>query len=338
MKAPRFWANRRPNLLARVLSPLGAIYGAVTARRMAQPGLRVAVPVVCIGNFVAGGAGKTPAAVAIAGLLLELGERPAFLSRGYGGAGGDKAIAVDPNIHRADEVGDEPLLLARAAPCFVARDRRLSARAAISAGASVLVLDDGLQNPALAKDFSFALVDGGAGVGNGLCLPAGPLRADLRRQLPHVSAVIFVDGVSDASVAAYEAVQAKPILNARFEPDPAVAATLRNQNVLAFAGIGRPQKFFATLEALGARVAVARAFGDHQSYSETALDALFAEAGSRGLTLVTTEKDFVRLPAARAAKVTALPVSLRFDDERQVRALLAQALAHRREAFRNSVS
>jgi tetraacyldisaccharide 4'-kinase len=333
LRAPAFWAKRSPSLLARILAPLGAIYGAVTAWRMARPGLRVGVPVVCVGNFVAGGAGKTPAAIAIAQILRDMGERPAFLSRGYGGAARGKAVAVDPNLHRADQVGDEPLLLARIAPCFVARDRRLAARQAIAAGASVLVLDDGLQSPSLAKDCSFAVIDGGAGVGNGLCLPAGPLRAELGRQLPHVSAVIFVDGVSDASVTAYEGVSARPILNARLEPDPDVATRLRDQNVLAFAGIGRPDKFFATLRALGANVVVARSFGDHEPYSPTALDALFAEAGSRGLTLVTTQKDFVRLTPSYAGKVTALPVAMSFDDARKVSALLAGALARRREAL-----
>jgi tetraacyldisaccharide 4'-kinase len=330
VRAPGFWARRPPGLLARALAPLGALYGALTARRMARSGLRVEAPVVCVGNFVAGGAGKTPAAIAVAGLLREMGERVAFLSRGYGGARRAGALAVDPDRHRAAEVGDEPLLLARAAPCFVARDRRLAARAAIAAGASVLVLDDGLQSPALAKDFSFAVVDGGAGFGNGLCLPAGPLRAPPARQLPFVSAILFVDGVSDASIRAYEAVSGKPVFAARLEPDPAVAARLRNQNVLAFAGIGRPGKFFATLKALGARVVVARAFSDHQRYSGAALDALFAEAASLGLTPVTTEKDLVRLAPDRADKVVALPVALRFDDAPAVKALLGAALARRR--------
>jgi tetraacyldisaccharide 4'-kinase len=311
---------------------LGAIYGAVTARRMARPGFRVSVPVICIGNFVAGGAGKTPAAIAIARLLREMGERPAFLSRGYGRISLGNAVLVDPDRHRADEVGDEPLLLARIAPCYVASNRVAAARRAIAAGASVLVLDDGLQSPSLAKDFSFAVVDGAAGVGNGLCLPAGPLRAPLARQLPHVSAVIFVDGVSDASVAVHEAVAAKPIFDARLEPEPTIAARLRNQNVLAFAGIGRPAKFFATLEALGARVAIARGFGDHQRYSPASLEALIAEAGSRGLTLVTTQKDLVRLPPSYAEKVLALPVSMRFDEAQEIAALIASALARRRAA------
>ncbi|MGD0723025.1 MAG: tetraacyldisaccharide 4'-kinase [Roseiarcus sp.] len=330
MRPPGFWARRSPSLVARALAPLGALYGALAARRMAQPGLRVEAPVVCVGNFVAGGAGKTPAAIAVAQLLREMGERVAFLSRGYGGGRGAGALAVDPGRHRADDVGDEPLLLARAAPCFVARDRRLAARAAIAAGAGVLVLDDGLQSPSLAKDFSFAVVDGGAGFGNGLCLPAGPLRADPVRQLLHVSAVIFVDGVSDASIKAYETVSGAPLFNARLEPDPAVAARLCNQNVLAFAGIGRPEKFFNTLRALGARVVVARAFADHQRYSGAELDALFAEAASLGLTPVTTQKDLVRLAPDRAEKVVALPVVLRFDDAPAVKALLGAALARRR--------
>jgi tetraacyldisaccharide 4'-kinase len=336
LKALDFWAERSPNFIAACLAPVGEIYGAVTAWRMAQPGFRVGVPVICVGNFVAGGAGKTPTAIAIAHLLREMGERVAFLSRGYGGAKGRSVVAVDPNVHSADEVGDEPLLLARVASCFVARDRRLAAQAAIVAGASVLVLDDGLQSPTLGKDFSFAVVDGGAGFGNGLCLPAGPLRARPTMQLPHVSAVVFVDGLSDASAPAYRSVAAKPIVNARLEPDPAVAARLRDQRVLAFAGIGRPRKFFATLEALGADVIVARSFGDHQRYAPLVLEALFAEAASRGLTLVTTQKDFVRLPPSFAEKVTALPVALRFEDAGKVVSLLAEALARRRAALKKA--
>jgi tetraacyldisaccharide 4'-kinase len=292
----------------------------------------MSVPVVCVGNFVAGGAGKTPAAIAIARLLLERGESPAFLSRGYGGVEAKKTVAVNPNVHSADEVGDEPLLLARVAPCFVARDRRAAAAQAVAAGATVLVLDDGLQSPSIVKDVAFAMIDGAVGVGNGLCLPAGPLRAPLKLQLPYVASTIFVDDVSDAGIAAREAVAAKPILNARLEPDATVAAQLRNQNVLAFAGIGRPAKFFATLEGLGARVAIARGFADHQRYSPTTLDALFSEAASRGLTLVTTQKDFVRLPPSYAGKVTALPVSMQFEEPGEVAALLAEALARRRAA------
>jgi tetraacyldisaccharide 4'-kinase len=329
VRAPAFWASRSPSLIARCLAPLGALYGAITTWRMSQAGARVAVPVVCVGNFVAGGAGKTPAAIAIGLMLREMGERVAFLSRGYGGEGA-RVVAVDLSVHRAGQVGDEPLLLARVAPCFTSRDRRLAAQAAIAAGASVLVLDDGLQSPALAKDISFALIDGGAGFGNGLCLPAGPLRALPAAQLPQIAATIFVNGVSDASVVAHDAVVAKPLLNASIAPDPLVAAQLRNQNVLAFAGIGRPAKFFSTLEALGAHVVVARGFSDHHMYSSTQLEALMTEAASLGLTPVTTEKDIVRIDPSYVGKIIALPVELRFDEPPRVAAMLAEALARRR--------
>jgi tetraacyldisaccharide 4'-kinase len=329
VKAPAFWAKEPPSLAARLLRPVGAVYGALTARRMAQPGERVSVPVICIGNFVAGGAGKTPAAIAVAKLLIAKGEKVAFLSRGYGGAGGAEPIAVDPGRHSAAEVGDEPLLLARVAPCFVARDRRRGAKAAIAAGASVLVLDDGLQNPTLAKDFSLAMIDGDYGFGNGLCLPAGPLRAPPAAQWPHVSIAVVVDA-PERTGKAWRIAEGKPAIGATLAPDTTVSDSLRDGNVLAFAGIGRPQKFFTTLAVLGARVAVARGFPDHQRFTNSELDALYAEAKGRGLVVVTTEKDYVRLPAEYAQRTVALPVTLRFDDEPLIARLLGEALARRR--------
>jgi tetraacyldisaccharide 4'-kinase len=329
VKAPAFWAKAPPSLAARLLQPLGAVYGALTSRRMAQPGARVSLPVICIGNFVAGGTGKTPAAMAVAKLLIAEGERVAFLSRGYGGAGTADPIAVDPKRHAPDEVGDEPLLLARIAPCFVARDRLRAAKAATAAGASVLVLDDGLQNPALVKDFSLAMIDGVYGFGNGLCLPAGPLRAPPIGQWPHVSMAIVVDA-PDRTAKAWRIVEDKPAIGAKLIPDEAVSEGLRGRNLLAFAGIGRPEKFFATLAALGARVALARGFPDHHRFTHRELDALFAETKGRGLTVVTTEKDHVRLPAEYAQQTVALPVTMRFDDEPLIARLLLEAIARRR--------
>jgi tetraacyldisaccharide 4'-kinase len=328
VRTPAFWAIDPPNALARALRPLGAVYGALAARRMAQPGLRVGAPVICVGNFVVGGAGKTPAAIALAKLLAGMGEKVAFLSRGYGGAGGGAPIAVDPVRHNAAEVGDEPLLLARVAPTFVAHDRPRAAKAAIDGGASVLVLDDGLQNPSLAKDFSIAMVDGGYGFGNGLCLPAGPLRAPIAAQAPHVSLAVVVDRAATFGLS--EALAGKPVAAARFVPDEAIAARLNGQNVLAFAGIGRPAKFFATLIALGARLAAARGFPDHHRYTMSELEPLFAEAAAKDLIVVTTEKDFVRLPADYARRSVALPIALRFDDEPLVAQLIVEAVARRR--------
>jgi tetraacyldisaccharide 4'-kinase len=330
MIAPRFWAFERPNLTARALAPLGALYGWATARRMARPGARVEAVVVCIGNFVLGGAGKTPTAIAIARVLQSAGERVAFLSRGYGGAERAEPVEVDPAIHSARDVGDEPLLLARAAPCFVGADRVAAAREAIAAGASALVLDDGLQNPALAKDIAFAVVDGEARFGNGLCFPAGPLRAPPVRQMPFVTAQVLIGGADDALAALGALAPQKPILRARLEADAIVGAQLVGRPLYAFAGIARPEKFFATLEALGARVAVKRRFADHHAYGAREVEAMIAEAAARDLVLVTTEKDHVRLAPAHRNAVLALPVTLRFERPDAVAALLRSALAQRR--------
>jgi tetraacyldisaccharide 4'-kinase len=327
MRAPAFWYLPHPNLAALALAPIGGVYGAIAARRMAQPGARVAAPVICVGNFVAGGGGKTPAAMAIGRLLLEMGERVAFVSRGYGGAGRAKSVAVDADLHSASEVGDEPLLLARVAPCFVAADRRAAAATAIRAGASVLVLDDGLQNPSLAKDLTFGMIDAGAGLGNGLCLPAGPLRAPLSAQLPHVSAIVRV-GESRAGDPLFGG---KPTLTARLIPDPDAARALAGRNVLAFAGIARPEKFYATLHGIGVKLAAVRSFGDHHLFSEEEIADLRAQAKAEGLVLATTQKDAARLSEEQREGVFALPVTLVFDDEKRVAIMLTDAIRRRRD-------
>ena len=325
MKAPAFWALPKPNFAALTLSPIGAIYGAIAARRMVRAGARVAVPVICVGNFVVGGGGKTPAAMAIARLLIGMGEHVAFISRGYGGAVGGEAVEVDPQAHKAAQVGDEPLLLATVAPCFVARDRRVAALAAIKNGASVIVMDDGLQNPTLDKDFTLAIIDGGAGLGNGLCLPAGPLRAPLAAQLPHVAAVVTVGRTAIAA-----AFGDKPVLTARLEPDADIAAKLAGRNVLAFAGIARPEKFYATLREIGAHVVAVRNFDDHHAFAAAEIAHLQAQAAPQNLILTTTQKDAARLSPEHRRVVTVLPVTLIFDDPPRVASLLRQALARRR--------
>ena len=194
VKAPRFWSKPRPTLLARLLQPTGWAYGRATAQRMRVPGERAGAPTICVGNFTIGGAGKTPTALALARMLIADGRSVAFLSRGYGGAERTEPLLVDADSHTAKMVGDEPLLLAKLAPCWVGTDRVRSARRAVEAGADALVLDDGLQNPGLIKDLSFAVVDGESGLGNGLCVPAGPLRAPLSAQLPFVQALIVLGG------------------------------------------------------------------------------------------------------------------------------------------------
>lgn len=332
MKAPAFWWQARPSLAAWVLSPVGTLYGAVTVRRMAQEGELAPLPVICVGNFTAGGAGKTPSAIAIAQILAGLGEHPAFLTRGYGGSL-TGPVAVTPS-HTAAEVGDEPLLLARHFVTVVASDRPAGAQEADRRGATVVVMDDGLQNPSLTKDLTFAVVDAAFGLGNGLCVPAGPLRAPLDRQLAHAHAVILIGaGERGVRIARAAAVRGRPVLHAHMVPDPAVAASLAGRSVFAFAGIGMPEKFFATLRGLGADVAVERTFADHQPFDVATVEELVREAETAGLMPITTEKDAVRLQALAGqtdvlSRIGTLPVTLQFETPDEVAHLLQAAISH----------
>ncbi|MGV6874480.1 tetraacyldisaccharide 4'-kinase [Pseudochelatococcus sp. B33] len=339
MHAPAFWWPMPPLLVARLLQPFGAVYGAITAQRMAGAGYRPARPVICVGNFTAGGAGKTPTAIALAERLRDMGHAPAFLTRGYGGrlrgpvllGNGEEA---DDGFTHVD-VGDEALLLARRAPVMVARDRRAGVEALVDAGVpvDVVIMDDGLQNPSLIKTLSFAVVDGQTGIGNGLCLPAGPLRAPLSRQLPHVDALIVIgEGAAGETVAHAAHALGKPVFAARLAPDPDAARLVRGERVLAFAGIGRPQKFFDMLEEIGAEVVVAKAFGDHVPFTPGQIAAIEDEALRDDLLPVTTEKDAVRFatltvaPQLRAS-LAVVPVQIEFEDEEGLSAFLAAALA-----------
>lgn len=315
MRAPAFWNAARPGLLARLLQPVGALFGAASARRMGRPGTRVGPRVVCVGNFTLGGAGKTPAALAIAERLGATGERVVFLSRGYGGAlSGRTPVEVDAERHAAAEVGDEPLLLARRAPTVICANRVEGALMARRMGASVVVMDDGLQNPTLVKDERIAVVDGAVGIGNGLPFPAGPLRAPMAAQWEHVDAVLIVGPGEAGERVAIEALRrGKRVERGRLAPDEGVVARLRGRRLFAFAGIGRPEKFFATLREAGLDVAATRVFADHHAFTCREIADLARRATKEGLTLVATEKDVVRLkPEARAA-VVALPARLSFE-------------------------
>lgn len=316
MRAPAFWQAGGNRLAAWLLAPIGWLYGRITLARLAREGERVALPVIAIGNFTAGGAGKTPVARALATALAQRGEKPFILSRGYGGSlrGPHR---VEPAHDNAAMVGDEPLMLARTCPVIVSRDRRAGAKLAIQQGASVLVLDDALHNPHLAKDFALAVVDGGAGFGNGFCLPAGPLRAPFRPMLRHMDAILMI-GADRHHVAVEWG--GRPIFASAIAADPRMAEALRGQCVLAFCGIGRPEKFAETLREIGAEIVRLRAFPDHHAFTESEASALLSEAGKLGAMLVTTEKDAMRLaggPAREklreAAKV--LPVSVPLPDD-----------------------
>jgi tetraacyldisaccharide 4'-kinase len=315
-------------LLARLLQPTGWAYGRATAERMRRPGEHAGAPTICVGNFVAGGAGKTPVAMALARMLIADGRRVAFLSRGYGGAERSEPLLVDAGAHTVAMVGDEPLLLAKLAQCWVGADRVRSARKAVEAGANTLVLDDGLQNPGLVKDFAFAVMDGETGFGNGLCVPAGPLRAPVSAQLPFVHALIVLGGGGEAAAARIAALApGKPLIRASLEPDALAAAPLIGREVVAFAGIARPEKFYATLRRVGAQILATRDFPDHHPYTAREIEALIEEAGSRNALLATTEKDLVRLNPRQARAIVTLPVTLRFEDPASVRRILRQAVA-----------
>lgn len=326
-RAPHFWWRETPTLLARLLQPLGFLYGRITLRRMRQPGTDAGLPVICVGNFIAGGAGKTPTAIAIARLLDERGEKPFVLMRGYGGrlAG---PVEVDPDRHRAADVGDEPILMARHARTVIARDRLAGARLARGLGASIVVMDDGLQNPALVKQLKLAVVDGASGVGNGLCLPAGPLRAPLAEQVGETDAIIVI-GPGDAGerVAAIARAQKKPLLTATLKPADAAVARLHSRKVVALSGIGRPEKFAATLREAGATVAAEQAHGDHHAYTESDVAAAIAAAREHSALVATTEKDWTKLaplwPRDALNSLVVVPVALVFAEPADIAGLLA---------------
>jgi tetraacyldisaccharide 4'-kinase len=330
-REPDFWWRPGSGSL---LAPVGAVYGAVATLRMQSTGRKTGLPVVCLGNLTVGGAGKTPAAIAVAQLLHAAHQRPFFLSRGYGGALAGP-VRVNPALHRARDVGDEPLLLARLAPTIVARDRVAGAKFAQFAGAGVVVMDDGLQNASLAKDLAIVVVDGRRGIGNGRVIPAGPLRAPLGVQLARAQALVVVGEVGNAAAVLDRArLRHMAIFHARLEPDRNVIAAIGRREVLAFAGIGDPEKFFATLAAAGVAVADRASFPDHHHYTAAQAQNLMARAQAKALMLVTTEKDLVRMAGephleALAARTSPLPVRLVIEEQDLFRDTLLHAVTLR---------
>ena len=311
MRQPRFWNNSSdaPGWQARALTPLGALYALATARRVAKPPEHTAAcQVICVGNINVGGTGKTPTVIALIKKLA--GHKVHVVSRGYGGTLSGP-VRVNERTHAAAQVGDEPLLISAFAPTWVAKDRAAGVRAAEAEGADVIVLDDGVQNPSVAKTLSIVVVDATVGFGNGRVMPAGPLREHVETGLKRADLLL---SIGDATA------------QASFQPDtsvPHVTAHLETLEtgmdwaglkVLAFAGIGRPEKFFETLRREGANVLHAEALEDHQALSDGLMARLESDAKRFGAQLVTTEKDAVRLPKAFRPKVLTLPVRLRFDE------------------------
>lgn len=324
LHTPRFWRTR--GLLAIMLLPLSQLYWWVAQLRLRryQPH-RLSVPVICVGNLVAGGAGKTPLVAAIAALLTDAQHIPAILSRGYGGTV-QHATRVDPAVHRAAEVGDEPLILAQHAPVFVSPRRRQGALAAIAEGAQTILMDDGLQNPTLHKTLSILTVDGAYGFGNRWMLPAGPLREPIAHGLAKIDATVIYG--EDAQQIRDYLPNGKPVFVATLAPKGDVA-WLRGASLVAFAGIAHPNKFFDLLESLGATLASTSVFPDHHPFSDTQLAELQETAARQQSTLITTRKDWVRLPVALQASVKVLEVTCQFEDSDAFRQWLLDALAQR---------
>jgi tetraacyldisaccharide 4'-kinase len=326
MRAPAFWTIRHgrdaAHMLRMLLTPLGWLYGASVARRLAKTvPLKLSIPVVSLGNISLGGTGKTPLAHLIRGELSSLlGVPVAIVSRGYGGSllG---PMMVDASKHSAAEVGDEPLMLAAGGPVIVARDRAAGGKFGVEQGMLALVLDDAHQNPALAQDLSIVVVDGQTGFGNGFLVPAGPLREPVSKGLARADLVITMGTVSDdtrADLANFDG----PVLAADLVPDD----TAVSGKVLGFCGIGRPEKFDATLRDLGLDVVDMYPFPDHHSYTAQDLDRLARMARHYKATLVTTQKDFVRLPSEFARNVRVIPVTAKMHDHAALRDKLALAL------------
>jgi len=330
MREPAFWW-RRAGLAASLLAPVGLVYGAIAARRMAAKGTAAGVPVLCVGNFTLGGAGKTPTVIALARMLADAGEHPYCLTRGYGGTLAGPKL-VDPHNDLAAQVGDEALLLAHVAPTVVARDRVAGAAFARAQGASLIIMDDGLQNASLAKDFTLAVIDARRGVGNRCIFPAGPLRAPLAAQLAKTDALLVVgEGNGAEDVVMLARARNLPVLLGRLAPDVSAVASLKGRRVLAFAGIGDPGKFFATAEASGIAVAERRSFDDHYRYTAEDAGELIMDAEHSGLALLTTEKDRARMAGERLldalfARAHALPVTMTVDDADELRRLVTARL------------
>jgi tetraacyldisaccharide 4'-kinase len=315
LRRPPFW--HCDGIIPRILSPLAAVTASATARRVARPGWRASVPVICCGNATVGGAGKTTLALDLGARFVARGRAVHFLLRGYGGASPGPHRVVPANT--AAQVGDEALLLAAVAPTWVGADRAASARAAIAAGAQVLIMDDGLQNPSLCKDLSLLVVDGASGFGNGWVLPAGPLREPVASAAARCEAAVMI-GPDQTGVAANLDL---PILYASLQPGPEIAAWVGHRAV-AFAGIARPEKFFDMLAEAGVILAGTLPFSDHHLFSRRDLDRVIAEAEHQEAMPLTTPKDSVRLPAAYRDRIGVVGVSLAWDDPTALDALVAR--------------
>ncbi len=339
MRSPSFWypqssdengKNPAARILPAVLAPASLLYNAVGQwRRALTRPHRAKVPVICVGNLTVGGTGKTPTAIAVAQLLAALTPNPFFLTRGYGGRAAGPLV-VDLEHHTSEEVGDEPLLLATHAPTVVSRNRVKGAKLAIGRGAGAIIMDDGFQNPSLAKDLSLVVVDAEWGFGNGRIIPAGPLRESVKAGLARADAVVLMH--TDGDTSSWKTLKAlqnfdRPVINAWYQASKPV--DLKGERVLAFAGIGRPEKFFRSVSRLGLQAIETVPFPDHHVFTSGEFGALVDRADAQKASLVTTEKDSVRLTKQQRTLVHVLQVDVRFDSGTELDQLLDRTVRSR---------
>ncbi|NQU56654.1 MAG: tetraacyldisaccharide 4'-kinase [Rhodospirillales bacterium] len=320
MQAPDFWQHGKGGLRAQLLAPLGWIYGFATKTKLATTKPWVSsVPILCVGNLVAGGAGKTPVALDLGKRLLAKGKTVHFLSRGYGGC--EKGpLLVDSDVHDHARVGDEPLLLAGLAPTWISRERKPGCVAAAQAGADLIIMDDGFQNPYIAKNFSIIVVDGGFGFGNAKMIPAGPLREEISTGLARADSCVVI---GEDTAGAYDMISGCGLLplSATLVASP-LPKGISEAPVIAFAGIGRPEKFFNTVSEMGCRVVSTVPFPDHHAYNDADIASLREIAEKSGARLLTTQKDAQRLPASFIDDVMVVAVTLKWSDEATLETLL----------------
>ncbi len=317
MKTPSFWKDK--NLASLLLSPIGCLYMSATFLRLKlKKAKKVEKKVICIGNITAGGTGKTPVSLAIAAMLQQMGKNPFFVSRGYGGKAQD--ILVDIKKDKAEVVGDEPLLLAQRAPVVINADRYKAAQKAIENGADIIVMDDGFQNPGLYKDISFLVFDGEFGIGNGFGVPAGPMRESFSQGLKRAQAVIII-GEDKHNIAAK--LSALPVFYAKVVNEP---INPQHKKAIAFAGIGRPQKFYNSLKQCGVEIVETIDFPDHHQYSKDELENLILRAKEKKAQLYTTTKDYVKIPQELRPHFNVLQIKIKWQDEKSLETFLKEKL------------
>ena len=327
MQQPDFWYGSKYSIAAQLLWPASLAYSLVyKIRQTFSKSWRASVPVICIGNLSVGGTGKTPTAISIAEFFIQRNINIHFLSRGYGKTL-DGPIRVDPTQHTAIDVGDEPLLLAKTAPTWVSADRRAGAELAISAGATTLIMDDGFQNASIYKDISILVIDGEVGFGNGRIFPAGPLRENIENGIKKSNAVFIIGNDIKSLGKSIKSLQESnlKILHGQLIPE-LNDISLKGERVVAFAGIGRPEKFFRTVRSLGCIISDTTKFNDHHNYTVGEIDYLEKQAKNMNAKLVTTSKDRIRLDKAAAVKVLEIPIILKWEDSSKLAELLKPIL------------